>query len=263
MCRHVAYLGPPVTLAEVLFDPPHSLVRQSWAPRDMRGGGTINADGFGVGWYPGEGEPVRYRRAQPIWSDPTIAQLATVTRTGAVLAAVRSATVGMAVLDGAAAPFAEGRWLFSHNGVVRGWPDAVVPLAAGLPVRDLLTLDAATDSALLWALVRHLLRAGEDPAEAVGRTVADVAAAAPGSRLNLLLTDGRRAVASVAGHALSVREMPGSVVLASEPHDDDPGWRAVPEGHLVVATAGEVRVRPLPGRSATPVGHATVDRAER
>ncbi|MET8203558.1 ergothioneine biosynthesis protein EgtC [Micromonospora taraxaci] len=248
MCRHLVYLGRPVTLAEVLFDPPHSLVRQSWAPRDMRGGGTINADGFGVAWYPGEGEPVRYRRAQPIWSDPTIAQLAAVTRAGAVLAAVRSATVGMAVLDGAAAPFAEGRWLFSHNGVVRGWPDAVVPLAAGLPVRDLLTLDAATDSALLWALVRHRLRAGDDPADAVGRTVAEVAAAAPGSRLNLLLTDGRRAVASVAGHALSVHESPGAVLLASEPHDDGPGWRAVPEGHLVLATADEVRVRPLPTR---------------
>ncbi|PWR05688.1 ergothioneine biosynthesis protein EgtC [Micromonospora acroterricola] len=246
MCRHLAYLGPPVTLAELLFDPAYSLVRQSWAPRDMRGGGTINADGFGVGWYPGDGEPVRYRRAQPIWSDPTIAQLAAVTRAGAVLAAVRSATVGMAVLDGAAAPFAEGRWLFSHNGVVRGWPDAVVPLAAGLPVRDLLTLDAATDSALLWALVRHRLRAGADPAEAVGRTVAEVAAAAPGSRLNLLLTDGRRVVASVAGHALSVRAAAGSVLLASEPHDDDPGWRPVPEGRLVSATANEVRVSPLP-----------------
>ncbi|RLP90503.1 ergothioneine biosynthesis protein EgtC [Micromonospora sp. BL4] len=248
MCRHLAYLGPPVTLAELLFDPPYSLVRQSWAPRDMRGGGTINADGFGVGWYPGDGDPVRYRRAQPIWSDPTIAQLAAVTRVAAVLAAVRSATVGMAVLDGAAAPFAEGRWLFSHNGVVRGWPDTVVPLAAGLPVRDLLTLDAVTDSALLWALVRQRLRAGADPTEAIGRTVVDVAAAAPGSRLNLLLTDGRRAVASVAGHALSVRATADSVLLASEPHDDDPGWRSVPEGHLVTATASEVRVSPLPTR---------------
>ncbi|SCF11020.1 glutamine amidotransferase [Micromonospora coriariae] len=248
MCRHLAYLGSPVTLAELLFDPPYSLVRQSWAPRDMRGGGTINADGFGIGWYPGDGDPVRYRRAQPIWSDPTIAQLAAVTRAGAVLAAVRSATVGMAVLDGAVAPFAEGRWLFSHNGVVRGWPDTVVPLAAGLPVRDLLTLDAATDSALLWALVRQRLRAGADPAEAVGQTVAEVAAAAPGSRLNLLLTDGRRAVASVAGHALSVRAGAGSVLLASEPHDDDPGWRPVPEGHLVTVTASEVRVSPLPTR---------------
>ncbi|MEU2666272.1 ergothioneine biosynthesis protein EgtC [Micromonospora sp. NPDC007220] len=245
MCRHLAYLGPPVTLRELLFDPPYSLVRQSWAPRDMRGGGTINADGFGVGWYPGDGEPVRYRRSQPIWSDPTIAQLAQVTSAGAVLAAVRSATVGMAVLDGAAAPFAEGRWLFSHNGVVRGWPDSMVALAAILPVRDLLTLDAATDSALVWALVRHRLRAGVKPARAVAETVTAVAGAAPGSRLNLLLTDGRTVVASVAGHALSIRATPASVLLASEPHDDDPGWQAVPEGQLVEATATGVRVRAL------------------
>ncbi|MFV2112621.1 ergothioneine biosynthesis protein EgtC [Micromonospora sp. LOL_025] len=245
MCRHLAYLGPPVTLRELLFDPPYSLVRQSWAPRDMRGGGTINADGFGVGWYPGDGEPVRYRRSQPIWSDPTIAQLAQVTSAGAVLAAVRSATVGMAVLDGAAAPFAEGRWLFSHNGVVRGWPDSMVPLAATLPVRDLLTLDAATDSALLWALVRHRLRAGVKPARAIAETVTAAAGAAPGSRLNLLLTDGRTVVASVAGHALSIRATPASVLLASEPHDDDPDWQAVPEGQLVEATATGVRVRAL------------------
>ncbi|PWU43305.1 ergothioneine biosynthesis protein EgtC [Micromonospora globispora] len=247
MCRHLAYLGPPVSLRSLLYDPPYSLLRQSWAPRDMRGGGTINADGFGVGWYPADGDPVRYRRAQPIWGDTTLPELAAVTLSGAVLAAVRSATVGMPVTEGAAAPFAEGRWLFSHNGVVRGWPDAVVPLAAELPVRDLLTLDAPTDAALLWALVRHRLRAGEEPGRAVADTVAVVEAAAPGSRLNLLLTDGRTVVASAAGHALSVRVTERSVLLASEPLDDDPAWQPVPDGQLVVATATGVRTRALVG----------------
>ncbi|WDZ83064.1 ergothioneine biosynthesis protein EgtC [Micromonospora cathayae] len=252
MCRHLAYLGPPVTLRALLFDPPHSLVRQSWAPRDMRGGGTVNADGFGVGWYPDGAAPVRYRSAQPIWSDPALPGLADATVTGAVLAAVRSATVGMPVHAGAAAPFAEGRWLFSHNGVVRGWPDSVTELAAGLPVRDLLTLDAPTDSALLWALVRHRLRAGAPPAGAVADTVRSVLAAAPGSRLNLLLTDGRTAVASTAGHALSVRADTDAVLLASEPYDDDPAWRPVPDGSLVEATPAGVRVTPLAaGRAGT------------
>jgi len=63
VCRHLAYLGPPVPLAALLYDPPHSLEHQSWAPRDMRGGGTINADGFGVGWYPPGADPVRYQTA--------------------------------------------------------------------------------------------------------------------------------------------------------------------------------------------------------
>ncbi|MFI2711116.1 ergothioneine biosynthesis protein EgtC [Micromonospora sp. NPDC018662] len=245
MCRHLAYLGPPVTLRSLLHDPPYGLLRQSWAPRDMRGGGTINADGFGVGWYPDGADPVRYRRAQPMWSDTTLAELAAVTSAGAVLAAVRSATVGMPLHETAAAPFVEGRWLFSHNGVVRGWPDSLVPLAAGLPVRDLLTLEVPTDSAVLWALVRHRLRAGATLGEAVADTVAAVAAAAPGSRLNLLLTDGVTVAASVAGHALSVRRGTGSVLLASEPFDDDPGWQAVPDGRLVLATAAGLDVREL------------------
>ncbi|GAB3146588.1 ergothioneine biosynthesis protein EgtC [Micromonospora sonneratiae] len=246
MCRHVAYLGPPVTLSALLYDPPHSLARQSWAPRDMRGGGTINADGFGIGWYePGRPEPVRYRQAHPIWSDATLPALAEATSSGAILAAVRSATVGMPVVATAAAPFTDGPWLFSLNGVVRDWPDSLVPLVRDLPTRDLLTLDAPTDAAVLWALVRHRLRDGAVPAEAVGTTVRQVATAAPGSRLNLLLTDGHTTVASTAGHALSVRRRGDSVWLASEPLDDDPGWQPVPDGRLVVATAGDLVSCPI------------------
>ena len=44
--RHLAYIGPPVTLAALLLDPPHGLLHQAYAPSDMRGGGTVNADGF-------------------------------------------------------------------------------------------------------------------------------------------------------------------------------------------------------------------------
>jgi glutamine amidotransferase len=250
MCRHLAYLGPPVPLGALLFDPPHSLARQSWAPRDMRGGGTVNADGFGVGWYGGTAEPVRYRRAGPIWTDLTLPAMAASTVSGAVLAAVRSATVGMPVVETAAAPFAEGPWLFSLNGVIRGWPDSVAELAGRLPTRDLLTLDAPTDAALLWALVRHRLRAGAAPPEAVAETVREVAAAAPGSRLNLLLTNGHLLVATAGGHALSARAGQRSVLVCSEPLDDEPGWQPVPDGTLVLAGAGLLKLRPLGGAAA-------------
>ena len=241
MCRHLAYLGPPTPLGWLLLDAPHALARQSWAPQDMRGGGTINADGFGVGWYrDGEPTPVRYRRDCPIWADGSLPALAASTSAPAVLAAVRSATVGMPTVETAAAPFATAQWLFSHNGVVAGWPDTLVPLAAELPTRDLLLLDAPTDAALLWALVRHRLRAGTSLAAAVGQTVAAVRRAAPGSRLNLLLTDGKAVVGSAAGHSLWVLNRAGGTTVASEPLDDDSAWTAVADGQLVVASAGRV-----------------------
>ncbi len=245
MCRHLGYLGPPIPLSTVLFDPPHSLSRQSWAPKDMRQGGTINADGFGIGWYVGPGTAVRYRRERPLWTDPDLPALARATVARVILDAVRSATIGMPVTETAAPPFSDGRFLFSHNGVVAGWPDSVAPLAARLPIRDLLTLDAPTDAALLWALVRHRLRDGAEPAKAVLDTVRDVAATAPGSRLNLLLTDGAGFVATTLGHALSVRRRPGEVLLSSEPLDDDPAWQPVPDARLVVATPSTVDISPL------------------
>lgn len=246
MCRHLAYLGPPVSLAELLLDRPHSLARQSWAPKDMRAGGTVNADGFGVAWFPpGADTPARYRRAVPVWSDPGFADLARTVRSGAVLGAVRSATEGMPVIETACAPFVSEGWMFSHNGLIRGWPDSMIEPARGLPVTDLLTLDAPIDSALLWAMVRARLRAGQDMAKAASEVVAEVAKAAPGSRLNLLLTDGRAVVATTWTHSLSVLSTGQAMVVASEPYDDDPRWTSVPDRHLVIATADSLQLQEL------------------
>jgi gamma-glutamyl hercynylcysteine S-oxide hydrolase len=124
MCRHFAYIGEEVSIKSVLFDPPHSLVEQAWAPRWQRHG-TMNVDGFGVGWYAADDPaPARYRRAGPIWSDDSLADLARVTRTRAMLCAVRSASVGTDTGASAAAPYAEGPWLFSLNGALVGWSAA-------------------------------------------------------------------------------------------------------------------------------------------
>ncbi|MEY7972539.1 ergothioneine biosynthesis protein EgtC [Saccharomonospora xinjiangensis] len=239
MCRHLAYLGPSVSPAEPVSHAPHSLTVQSYAPKDMRGGGTVNADGFGVGWFAEDGYPTRYRRSGPIWTDAALGRLLQPVRAGAFLAAVRSATVGMPVSESACAPFADDDWLFSHNGVVLGWPESVAGLAADVPVVDLLRLDAPTDSALLWALLRHALRGGADPVAAVTGLVRGVAAAAPGSRLNLLLVGRTVLVATAWSHALSVRRHGDGVLVASEPCDDQPGWHPVAEGDLVVARVSE------------------------
>jgi glutamine amidotransferase len=250
MCRHFAYVGPPVTLAGLVFDAPHSLAVQAYAPTDMRGGGTLNVDGFGVGWYSpaptdagsrhGAGPARRYRRAVPIWQDAAFADLASQTQVRAALGAVRSATPGLPVTDAACAPFTDGHWLFSLNGRIAGWPDAAVPVAETVPTRSLLTLDAPTDSALLWAALRHQLGAGVEPGMALRTLVAQVLKAAPESRLNLLLTDGRTVYATTVTHALWSRQSDVAVLLASEPFDDDPAWQSIPDGQLVTAERGTI-----------------------
>ncbi|MFE2507540.1 ergothioneine biosynthesis protein EgtC [Streptomyces naganishii] len=246
MCRHVAYLGPEEPLGRLLVEPPHGLYRQSWAPRRQRYG-TVNADGFGVGWYaPGDPVPARYRRAGPIWADLSFADLARVVRSGALLAAVRDATLSGADAEAAAAPFAAGRWLFSHNGAVTGWPGSLAALSRTLPPKDLLSLEARNDSALVWALVLARLRAGDEAGQALGDTVPEVAAAAPGSRLNLLLTDGETITATAWGDTLCYLAEPGRrTVVASEPYDDDPRWQEVPDRTLLAASRTDVLLTPL------------------
>lgn len=253
MCRHVAYVGPEEPLGKLLVEPPHALYRQSWAPRRQRHG-TVNADGFGVGWY-AEGDPVpaRYRRAGPIWADLSFADLARVVRSTALLAAVRDATLSGADAEAAAAPFAAGPWLFSHNGAVKGWPDSLAPLVPTLPAVDLLSMEARNDSALVWALVLARLRGGDDEAQALADTVLEVAEAAPGSRLNLLLTNGETITATAWGDTLwYLARAGGGTVVASEPYDDDPHWQEVPDHTLLAASRTDVLLTPLKDPSDDP-----------
>jgi glutamine amidotransferase len=228
VCRHLAWLGRPRSLGELVLDPPSSLLVQSYAPRRQRFG-TVNADGWGVGFYvSGRSEPARWRSSRPLWSEPSFASLAPILSSRCVLAAVRSATVGMPVEESAVAPFTDGRWLLSHNGRV---DRAVLP-----PARN---AESLVDSALLAALVF------DRGPSTMGETVVEVARRDPAARLNLLATDGTRLLATTWGDTLSVLTTPDGTVVASEPWDDDPAWTDVPDLHLVEVTPDGVSLTPL------------------
>lgn len=235
MCRHTAWLGAPTSLQQLLVDPTHGLLRQSWAPRRQRYG-TVNADGFGIGWYAG-GLVARYRRDVAMWGDANLLSMAPVITAGCVLAAVRSRTAGGPGGEGACAPFLlPGSVLLSHNGAVP--VEALAPLVSSA---ELAAVGSTVDSALVAALVAARLHDGADLSAALTTTVATVAAVAPSARLNLLATDGRTVAATTWGDTLCWR---GGVV-ASEPSDDGPGWVDVPDRSLLVLTPDGCTVTPL------------------
>jgi glutamine amidotransferase len=210
------------------MDPPHGLLVQSYAPRRQRNG-RLNADGWGVGFYaPGRAEPARWRSSRPLWTDVSFASVAPVISSTCVLAAVRSATAGMPADETAAAPFQWGRWLLSHNGV------ADRALLGPHPAAE-----SVSDSALLAA---HLFEFGP---ERVGEFVTMVGRRDPGARLNLLLTDGQRILATTWHDTLAVLQTDDGIVVASEPYDDDPRWTEIPDQQLVGVTADTVTVTNL------------------
>ena len=87
------------------------------------------------------------------------------------------------------------------------------------------------------------VRAGASPDEALADTTGRLAALTPDSRLNFLLTDGRSIAATAWGDTLWYLAEPGrSLVVASEPYDDDPRWLAVPDRSLIVAAPGAALV---------------------
>ena len=246
MCRHLAYLGPPRPLAALLTEPEHSLYTQSFAPR-LQTESRVNADGFGVGWYPpGDGAgPVRYRRAVPIWADANLPALAGLLHSGAVLAAVRSASPGTSLDEAAVAPYALGRWLFSHNGRVPGWESLPQDSGERLTAAELLAMEARSDSALLWVMIARRLTAGRPAHEALADVVRKTGAARPHARLNLLLTDGHRIAAVRHGNSLWYRQAEGQVTVASEPVPGEPHWQEIPDRSLLLTTPHTADLAPL------------------
>lgn len=238
MCRHAAWLGPVRPLSWLICEPEYGLLRQSYAPR-MQRYGRVNADGFGMGWYdPALCAPVRYRRTVPIWSDANLPGLAAAARSTCLIAAVRSATAGMPIEETATAPFADGRWLLSHNGRMKR--EAARHLAPDGPAEP----ESLCDSAWLASAVFARLRAGTPLAEALALVVRRAAAADPAARLNLLACDGTEVAAVAWGDTLHARVDEG-VLVASEPLDDRPGWRPVPDRSLLSACPDGVLVTPL------------------
>ena len=226
MCRHLGWLGADATVSSLVLDPPYGLRVQSYAPRRQKHG-LMNADGWGVGFFDGD-VPRRWRSAAPLWGDTSFDSVAPALRSHCVVAAVRSATVGMPIEVSATAPFTDGRWLLSHNGVV----DRTV-----LPPTS--SAESVCDSAILAAAI---FARGLD---ALGDTIVEFGTADPIARLNILAANGSRLLATAWGDTLSILRRDDGVVLASEPYDDDSDWEDVPDRHLVEVTAKGVTMTAL------------------
>ncbi|MFW6198680.1 MAG: hypothetical protein ACOC5E_02535 [Acidobacteriota bacterium] len=249
MCRIAAYVGAPVPLSRMLYDAEHSLEVQSYAPREMVSG-TVNVDGTGIAWWDDDDpEPLRYVTERPPWSDPNLPTLSRRLRAGTVLATVRSATPGIPSGPGSVLPFVRADLAGSHNGFLGRFREALAPaLLRSLPEDLRGAFDTLSDSALLFLLAFAHRR--DDPERALGAALEATAdeviriaeAAGADVSLNLVLASLDEVVAvrcarGVPSNSLYVLEDAGpwqdGVLLCSEPLDDSPHWREVPDEHLV------------------------------
>ncbi len=263
MCRMVAYLGgPEVTLSSVVLQPEHSLLVQSYAPKEMMSG-VVNADGFGVGWYvPWVGEePAVYRSDGPLWSDRSFAGVAPKIRARTIFAAVRSATPGLPVEESGTPPFACGPFMFAHNGAIEAFRHtAMRTLRDSLSDESYAGLLGTTDSETIFAVLLDRLRESSgDLARALTESIGHVeeicAELGVRATLNLAVTDGEEMAFSrysTDGPSNSLyyvedgRAFSGAVVVASERLDGDAGWREVPDRHmLLIGRKSGTVLRPL------------------
>ncbi len=249
MCRLLGYLGLPVHLDRLLSKPEHSLVVQSYQPREMTAG-LLNADGFGLGWYHPNSEtaPFTYKNTLPIWSDVNLPSLGRYIESGCVLANVRSATPGQAVDLSNCQPFQHHLILGVHNGFIANFRQTLYrPIRNRLSDSAYQAIGGSTDSEHIFALVVSELSKSPEMAlaEALRQTIAilqDLAEQYQTSfSANVILSDGKQLAISRFAYGVAVPSLywlhddplfPRSVLAASEPLF--PGdWVTCPENHIV------------------------------
>jgi glutamine amidotransferase len=269
MCRWLAYSGAPLHLDELIFKPEHSIIDQSLSAR--AGVSTTNGDGFGIGWYGSRETPGVYRDVQPAWNDANLRNLAEQIRSHFFLAHVRAAT-GSPVQQTNCHPFRYGRWLFLHNGRIRGFDGIKRQLDFAVAPELYPHIEGTTDSEVMFHLA---LTFGleQDPLGGLERMVGFVESVGHDAgienpiAMTAGLTDGhclyavryssdrdsrtlfhsRSAQALCTLNPLFERFTQEAIVVVSEPLNDEPEcWKEIGEGTAVVVT--ECQVERLPFR---------------
>lgn len=259
MCRLLGYLGAPLPLDTLLMKPKHSLVAQSYQPKEMTAG-LINADGFGLGWYAPQPDPhpYCYRNTLPIWNDPNLGELCRYITSGSFLAYIRSATLGQSLQLSNCQPFRDRQILGIHNGFIDNFRQTLFrPIREGLSNERYQSIEGTTDSEHILALIYETL--AQNPkltlGEALTQTLHQIQTWAKSYNvrvsLNVMLSDGQTMVASRFAYPVSppslywlqVKHPVTGILVASEPLDADDqlhssslgdGWQTVPDNTLLI-----------------------------
>jgi glutamine amidotransferase len=170
MCRALLYLGEPVPLDNLLFQPDSALVRQSYMPKMLN---MLNLAGFGLrAWDPkshAPDKPFFYGSPSLPVFDRNLKNLAEKVRAGCVLAHVRGVAYSTAVEISLqnVHPFQfEGlQWALAHNGDLAGISEMKPHLAPHVKPEFLARIRGTTDSEWIYALFVSQLRDPREPAK--------------------------------------------------------------------------------------------------
>ncbi|MES1927879.1 hypothetical protein SADO_01450 [Salinisphaera dokdonensis CL-ES53] len=251
MCRIAGFIGPSLTLGELVCDPPHGLAHQSWAAQEMVSA-TVNADGWGAAWLDDQRRPAVYRQILPIWADVNLEALARSLRSGVWLANVRSATAGLGTDYANTQPFHDDDLLFTHNGFIDRFAHTLrARVRAALDPEIEISINGNTDSEYLFALIRQQRGTLAERVRAALALVREWLAETTDVRalLNVIVSDGHQVVATrdaLHGDAPSLyyhANWHGGVAIGSEAFDNQNGWQRVESGELLVVKAGAAPVR--------------------
>jgi len=170
MCRALLYLGQPVLLDNLLYQPDSALIRQSYMPKMLH---MLNLAGFGLrAWDPASANPEQaysyYSQSLPVF-DRNLQNLAHKIRPSCVLAHVRgvaySTRVEISLQNVHPFHFANVPLVLAHNGDLADFARMKPLLLEHIKPEFLAQIHGTTDSEWIYALLVSQLADPRDTLE--------------------------------------------------------------------------------------------------
>ena len=157
MCRLLAFLGKSTRLSELVMEPRHSIVKQSFKAKERTE--PLNGDGFGVGWYTPKlsDEPGLFTSVTPAWGNRNLQRIASKIESSCIFAHVRAASEGLLISELNCHPFQYRNLMWMHNGFIPAFNKIKRRLRRFLDDHLYDWLKGSTDSEHAFALLLHFL----------------------------------------------------------------------------------------------------------
>jgi len=264
MCRIAAYIGEEIKLETLVLNVPHNLMVQSYAPKELISG-SVNLDGFGCSWYNRkvESNPAQYATLLPLWADYRFPSIAKAVTSSVIIAAVRNATPPLPNELSAVQPYANGKYMFVHNGFIKDYEKYRRKMENDLPDEQFSGIQNRSDSAVIFAVFMWKLSELKNSEHPIRDALINTLDWIKGfdsevnisANLNIGISDGENltfirheidGVCNSLYYNPSHKLLPNGVFIASEALDDDAGWIAVPDNSMIeIELGGEPKLSSL------------------
>ena len=247
MCRLLVYFGENTYLYNIIYNPPHNIIKQSYSlaytPNIEQNvlNTNLNLDGFGCGWWVPEKENFYfYKSLKSIWNDTLLNSISHSIKSPLIFAHIRAVLKRKStpVSDLNTHPFVINKWIWMHNGCIINFNKYKKKLSLFIKPHILSNIYGSTDSEYCFGIFLSFLEKNKNILESFILVFKYLKKNKCKGYYNFITSNGShilgsRIIIGIAKAPLSLYFDNINKIISSEPIYPDSKWIKIPKNNII------------------------------